>query len=79
MPTQRLSMRRIREVLRLRPDRARHCADVGGEQWRRAWLRSAGAPFGCDRQRGPVGECPVSPSQELSQPFIRSGALELAE
>src|ERR1700757_1225604 len=42
------------------PDRARHCADVGGEQWRRAWLRSAGAPCGAvlaasgrDGRRGP--------------------------
>src|SRR5271165_4978851 len=26
------------------PDRARHRADVGGEQWRRAWLRAACPP-----------------------------------
>src|SRR5258708_18234999 len=28
------------------PDRARHRAHVGGEQWRRAWIRAAGAPCG---------------------------------
>src|SRR5438445_9263274 len=26
------------------PDRARHRADVGGEQWRRPWLRAACPP-----------------------------------
>src|SRR5260370_23367878 len=28
------------------PDRARQRAHVGGEQWRRAWIRAAGAPCG---------------------------------
>src|SRR5947207_157978 len=30
------------------PDRARHCADVGGEQWRGARLCAARTPCGSD-------------------------------
>src|SRR6202167_2844892 len=30
------------------PDRARHRADVGSEQWGRAWLRAARPPSGAD-------------------------------
>src|SRR5674476_89803 len=30
------------------PDRARHCAHVGSEQWRRAWLCAARTPCGAE-------------------------------
>src|ERR1700678_4307568 len=30
------------------PDRARHCADVGSEQWRRAWIRASRTPCGAE-------------------------------
>ena len=69
MPTQRLSMRRIREVLRLRHQGlterviAQHDR---GEQWRRAWVSAASASRRSDLaaarrdgRRGP-GNSPVS-------------------
>jgi hypothetical protein len=48
MPTQRLSMRRISEVLRLKHQglTERVIAHVGSEQWRRAWLCAARTPCG---------------------------------
>src|SRR5665811_385063 len=50
MPTQRLSMRRIREVLRLRHQglTERHRGRDRGEQWRRAWLPAASSACGAD-------------------------------